>query len=91
MIELDSVGFQKMKNSLKLKKSMWDLWKKEYLDDRISYMEKKEKIKKKVKVQRRWFLKNFLKIFFVMWAIFKAFIDRVEREVGGGDRDGEYM
>ena len=47
-------------------------------------MEKKEKIKKKVKVQRRWFLKNFLKIFFVMWAIFKAFIDRVEREVGGG-------
>ena len=64
MIELDSVGFQKMKNPLKVKKSMWDLWKIEYLVVRISYMEKKEKIKKKVKVQRRWFLKIFLKIFF---------------------------
>lgn len=75
MIELDSVGFQKMKKSLKLEKSKWDLWEKEYLDDRIWYMEKKGKIKKKAKVQRCFF-KNF-KDFFLMWAIFKAFIEFV--------------
>ena len=38
-------------------------------------MEKKGKIKKKAKVQRCFF-KNF-KDFFLMWAIFKAFIEFV--------------